>query len=94
MAGQLWAGSSGRSGYWEIMARPKYPGAEEFLPSGRGVRTLRSAVDLCQGCDLYRDATQAVFGEGPRDARLMLIGEQPGDVEDRTGQPFTGLSGR
>jgi len=76
------------------MTRTRHPGAEPFLPSKRGVRALRAAVRDCRGCDLYRAAGQAVFGAGPRDAELMLVGEQPGDVEDRTGNPFTGPAGR
>jgi uracil-DNA glycosylase len=69
------------------------PGAAEFLPRGRSLRTLRSAVQDCRGCDLYRDATQAVFGEGPAKARLMLVGETPGDKEDLAGEPFVGPAG-
>jgi DNA polymerase len=69
------------------------PGAEEYLPRGRSLRTLRSAVQACHGCDLYRDATQAVFGEGPAKARLMLVGETPGDKEDLAGEPFVGPAG-
>jgi DNA polymerase len=69
------------------------PGAEEFLPRGRSLRTLRRAVQDCHGCDLYRDATQAVFGEGPAKARLMLVGETPGDKEDLAGEPFVGPAG-
>jgi uracil-DNA glycosylase len=69
------------------------PGAEEFLPRGRSLRTLRCAVQDCHGCDLYRDATQAVFGEGPAKARLMLVGETPGDKEDLAGEPFVGPAG-
>ena len=69
------------------------PGAEDFLPRGRSLRTLRAAVQDCQGCDLYRDATQAVFGEGPAKARLMLVGETPGDREDVEGHPFIGPAG-
>ncbi|HEX4305377.1 MAG TPA: UdgX family uracil-DNA binding protein [Solirubrobacterales bacterium] len=69
------------------------PGAEEFLPRGRSLRTLRRAVQDCHGCDLYRDATQAVFGEGPATARLMLVGETPGDKEDLAGEPFVGPAG-
>jgi DNA polymerase len=69
------------------------PGAEEYLPRGRSLRTLRSAVQECRGCDLYRDATQAVFGEGPAKARLMLVGETPGDREDIEGHPFVGPAG-
>jgi DNA polymerase len=68
-------------------------GAEEFLPRGRSLRTLRRAVQDCRGCDLYREATQAVFGEGPAKARLMLVGETPGDREDLAGEPFVGPAG-
>lgn len=56
--------------------------------------SLETAIDSCRGCDLYREATQAVPGEGAYDARLMLIGEQPGDYEDREGEPFVGPAGR
>jgi DNA polymerase len=63
------------------------------LPSGRGLSTLRRAAAGCQGCELYRAATQTVFGAGPRTSRLMLVGEQPGDVEDRRGEPFVGPAG-
>lgn len=68
-------------------------GAEEFLPRGRSLRTLRACVQDCHGCDLYRDATQAVFGKGPAKARLMLVGETPGDKEDLAGEPFVGPAG-
>ena len=55
---------------------------------------LRAAENACRRCPLYRDATQAVPGEGRRDATIMLVGEQPGDQEDRTGKPFVGPAGR
>jgi uracil-DNA glycosylase len=67
--------------------------ASEFLPSRRTLPALREAVQGCRGCDLWRDATQAVFGEGPPKAELMLVGEQPGDREDREGEPFVGPAG-
>jgi uracil-DNA glycosylase len=54
---------------------------------------LRSAVQDCRACDLYKHANQAVFGEGPRASSIVLIGEQPGDEEDRQGHPFVGPSG-
>jgi DNA polymerase len=54
---------------------------------------LREAIPFCEGCELYKHATQAVFGEGPANARVVLIGEQPGDQEDRTGRPFVGPAG-
>ena len=69
------------------------PGAAKYLPRGRSLRSLRAAVQDCRGCDLYRDATQAVFGEGPAKARLMLVGETPGDREDLAGEPFVGPAG-
>jgi uracil-DNA glycosylase len=69
------------------------PGAEEFLPERRSLKALHEAVEDCRGCGLYRDATQAVFGEGPAKARLMLVGEQPGDREDIDGEPFVGPAG-
>jgi uracil-DNA glycosylase family protein len=68
--------------------------AERFVPHSRSLKTLSSAAESCQGCDLYRDATQTVFGNGPRHARVFLLGEQPGDVEDRAGEPFVGPSGQ
>jgi uracil-DNA glycosylase family protein len=68
--------------------------ASGFLPSRHTLPALRKAVQDCRGCDLWRDATQAVFGEGPAKAELMLVGEQPGDREDREGEPFVGPAGR
>ncbi len=58
------------------------------------LEALREAAAGCQACDLWRKATQTVFGEGPRDADLMLVGEQPGDQEDEAGRPFVGPAGR
>ncbi|MEV0055694.1 UdgX family uracil-DNA binding protein [Saccharopolyspora shandongensis] len=69
------------------------PGAEEFVPSSARLPGLREAVQGCQGCGLYRDATQAVFGAGPETAKVVVIGEQPGDQEDRRGEPFVGPAG-
>ena len=65
-----------------------------FLPPRKTLSTLANAARECRGCELYRQATQTVFGEGPRSAELMLIGEQPGDAEDREGRPFVGPAGR
>ncbi|MFG3340273.1 UdgX family uracil-DNA binding protein [Glycomyces sp. NPDC048151] len=73
---------------------PRHPGAEQWVPDGAGIGGLRRAARTCEGCDLYREATQTVFGEGPANARLLLVGEQPGDVEDREGEPFVGPAGR
>jgi uracil-DNA glycosylase len=70
------------------------PGAEAFVPADASMDELREAVSGCRGCDLYRDATQAVFSKGPLDAAMVFVGEQPGDVEDRQGEPFVGPAGR
>lgn len=67
--------------------------AADFLPRARTLETLRQAAQGCQGCALYAPATQTVFGIGPQDAALVLVGEQPGDEEDRIGQPFIGPAG-
>ncbi|MBO3731460.1 hypothetical protein J5V16_01395 [Glycomyces sp. NEAU-S30] len=72
----------------------RHPGAQAWVPEGAGITRLREAARSCEGCDLYREATQTVFGDGPEDARLFLVGEQPGDVEDREGEPFVGPAGR
>jgi DNA polymerase len=66
----------------------------DFLPEERDLESLRAAADCCQGCPLFANATQTVFGEGPRDARLVIVGEQPGDEEDLAGRPFVGPAGR
>jgi uracil-DNA glycosylase family protein len=71
----------------------KPPGAAPFIPPSPTLPKLREAVQTCEGCDLYKFATQAVFGEGPAHARIMLIGEQPGDQEDKTEKPFVGPAG-
>ena len=68
--------------------------ARPFVPPGADLDELAHALSGCRGCDLYRHATQGVFGEGPLTARLILVGEQPGDQEDVTGRPFVGPAGR
>lgn len=70
------------------------PGAGRWVPEGAGVDALRSAATRCRGCELWRPATQVVFSRGPEDARVVLVGEQPGDHEDREGEPFVGPAGR
>ncbi len=80
-----------------MTARPRHPGepgAEGFLPSRRTLPSLRQAAAGCQGCTLYVNATQTVFGEGPTKARVVFVGEQPGDAEDRAGRPFVGPAGK
>jgi len=68
--------------------------ARDFIPERPGLAALREAAQGCRGCHLYQHATQTVFGEGPRKARLMLVGEMAGDREDREGRPFVGPAGR
>lgn len=68
--------------------------AEPYVPARGGLTGLREAARGCEGCDLYRDATATVFGEGPAHARIVLVGEQPGDREDREGHPFVGPAGK
>jgi uracil-DNA glycosylase family protein len=70
-----------------------YPGAARWVPTGAGLDELRRAARGCQGCPLYRNATQTVFSTGPPTARIVLVGEQPGDQEDRRGAPFVGPAG-
>ena len=67
--------------------------AAEFLPEDGGLVELARAAAVCEGCELYQAASQTVFGEGPAPARMMLVGEQPGDREDREGHPFVGPAG-
>jgi DNA polymerase len=68
--------------------------ARPFVPASRKLGELRDAARGCRGCDLYANATQTVFGAGPARARLLVVGEQPGDEEDREGAPFVGPAGR
>ncbi|RDI63557.1 UdgX family uracil-DNA binding protein [Nocardia pseudobrasiliensis] len=68
--------------------------AAEFVPDTDDPAELRAAAAHCRGCDLYRNATQTVFGEGPRHAPVVMIGEQPGDREDTAGHPFVGPAGQ
>lgn len=65
-----------------------------FFPDEITLPALGEAASRCEGCDLHRAATQTVFGEGPEDAAVMLVGEQPGDREDREGHPFVGPAGK
>ncbi len=68
--------------------------ATPFLPERKSLSTLRDAAAGCQGCHLHGPATQTVFGEGLKRARIMFVGEQPGDAEDRQGRPFVGPAGK
>ena len=73
---------------------PRYPTAQPFLPDKRNLETLAEAVQVCRGCDLWEQASQGVFGAGSRKSDVMLVGEQPGDQEDKQGAPFVGPAGR
>jgi uracil-DNA glycosylase len=68
--------------------------ATPFLPRRHDVRSLRTAASGCRGCDLYGPATQTVFGESGAEPRLVVVGEMPGDHEDREGHVFVGPAGR
>jgi uracil-DNA glycosylase len=76
------------------MAQAAAPHPAELVPADATLGAARSAAAGCRACDLWRNATQTVFGDGPRRALLMLVGEQPGDQEDRAGHPFVGPAGR
>lgn len=76
------------------MAGTQYPTAEPFLPEKLSLTALRTAIHSCKGCPLYLHATQAVFGEGPRLAQVVFVGEQPGNDEDIQGRPFVGPAGK
>jgi len=69
-------------------------GAQEFIPDGaHTLADLKAAAPACRGCELYEDATQVVFGRGDAHAKVVMVGEQPGDVEDQKGLPFVGPAG-
>jgi uracil-DNA glycosylase len=70
------------------------PGAGQWVPDHASLAELQKAAQGCRGCELYRDATQAVMGRGSAEARVVLLGEQPGDQEDQQGEPFVGPAGR
>jgi uracil-DNA glycosylase len=72
----------------------KEPGAEAYVPADADLDVLRAAATSCRGCSLYKDATQTVFGAGEAAARVVLVGEVPGDQEDKKGAPFVGPAGR
>lgn len=68
--------------------------AADFVPASSDLEGLRRAAAGCRGCELHKNATQTVFSRGPVTARVVLVGEQPGDVEDRRGEPFVGPAGK
>jgi DNA polymerase len=78
----------------DTTACPTTSSAADFLPRKLTLPTLAKAAAKCQGCPIYCNATHVVFGEGPADAQVMFVGEQPGDQEDLAGKPFVGPSGK
>ncbi len=76
------------------MSVDDFPTAIPFLPAQLTIPKLKAAAAKCRGCNLWQRATRTVFGKGSPRARIMLIGEQPGDMEDIAGQPFVGPAGR
>jgi uracil-DNA glycosylase family protein len=83
------------NGHTDPMSPAKTTGsAAEFLPKTLTQAALREAAAGCKACDLWELGTQTVFGEGPTEAEMMFVGEQPGDQEDRLGRPFVGPAGR
>ena len=88
---QLLADAAGRVA---AMAAKPVDSAAPFVPDSTDLTVLQAAAGACQGCDLYRYATQTVFGAGPSNARVVFVGEQPGDQEDLAGQPFVGPAGK
>jgi DNA polymerase len=77
-----------------VLKLAEFPSAEAFLPERLSLPSLREAAKGCRGCPLYKNATQTVFGEGPKSASLIFVGEQPGDQEDLAGKPFVGPAGK
>lgn len=77
-----------------VKAKQPFPGARAFLPRSHTLTALRAAVHTCRGCPLYKHAIQAVFGEGKKSSRVMMVGEVPGDREDREGKVFVGPAGK
>jgi len=73
---------------------PREPAQSDDGADARSIAELRKAAEGCRRCPLWRDATQTVFGEGPEDASVVFVGEQPGDHEDLAGRPFVGPAGK
>ncbi|HTO05084.1 MAG TPA: UdgX family uracil-DNA binding protein, partial [Opitutus sp.] len=94
----LIAGAEARTGAMVSASEQKQMGIDEFtaatVPASRDLALLRDAAASCHACPLWRNATCTVFGEGPENARIVVVGEQPGDQEDRSGKPFVGPAGQ
>ncbi|RRA49786.1 UdgX family uracil-DNA binding protein [Acidipila sp. EB88] len=89
---QLLAGAESRVGV--MMQQQSSLSANTYVPNDHTLPVLRDAIPRCEGCELYKPATQAVFGVGLAHAPIMLVGEQPGDMEDVEGKPFVGPAGK
>jgi DNA polymerase len=76
------------------MAKRRRESVADLLPDRLSIPTVRAAAQGCRACDLWKRGTRTVFGEGPKKAALMLVGEQPGDQEDLAGHPFVGPAGK
>lgn len=76
------------------MLSKKVSSGADYIPENATLPVMQEAVQSCRGCDLWECATQAVFGEGPADAPIVFVGEQPGDREDREGKAFVGAAGQ
>ena len=72
---------------------PERPGAQRWVPEDAPIAELRGAAEACRGCELWATATQVVFSTGSPHARMMMVGEQPGEKEDQQGEPFVGPAG-
>src|SRR5262245_28053852 len=83
-----------RRGRSSMDVMPQTSSAGDFLPPERNLKAMRMAAAHCEGCDLFKNGTRTVFGEGPRRAPLVLIGETPGDREEQAGKPFVGPAGK
>ena len=94
----LIAGAEARTGAMVSASDAKQAGIDDFsaapVPVSRDLHLLRDAAANCRACPLWRNATCTVFGEGPENARIVVVGEQPGDQEDRSGKPFVGPAGQ
>lgn len=77
-----------------VTATGPHPGAAEWVKKGASLEELAAALPSCRGCDLADNGSRPVFGSGPPDARVVMVGEQPGDIEERRGQPFVGPAGK
>ena len=87
-------GKNGNSARLAGRASKPFKPVSELLPDRLTLAAVRASAAGCKACDLYARATQTVFGEGPRGAEIMFVGEQPGDVEDLAGHPFVGPAGK